>query len=221
MRSLLSPVWLLFLPGFIVAAEPAADFKLPDEVAKKWAARVKEVVTRDGWQVFVRGNDIVVRRNEAVAMARTVPNASVDAKPMPDGEKTIEFVLRFAPKMSLEEYERVAAINAASDKEYDRLHRAVGLPHKFDSFIATTPEEKKRVADFHAAVAKLPRHDLPDLYTTDHSIQFLHPYDGWSYPSDKDVASECRDVQETLIRFFGIYDPLAAARGREVGRYQK
>ncbi len=40
--------------------------------------------------------------------------------------------------MSIDEYERLAAVNAASEKEYDRLRRAVDLPHKFGDFIAAT-----------------------------------------------------------------------------------
>src|SRR5262249_49831415 len=126
--------------------------------------------------------------------------------------------LRFAPKVSMDEYERLAAVNATSAREYDRLHAAVGLTHKFDDFIATTPAENKRVEEFRAAVAKLPPHALPDLYTPDHSIYFLHPWD-WSSPADKAVAAECRDMEETLIRFFGMYNPAAAARREGVGRH--
>ena len=121
--------------------------------------------------------------------------------------------------MSIDEYDRLAAVNAASEKKYDQLHWAVGLPHKLDEFIATTPEEKKRVEEFRAAAAKLPRHTLPDLYTPDHSIYFLHSKDGWSFPADEAVAAECRDMEDTLMQFFGMYNPAAAARRQAVGQY--
>lgn len=219
MRTVLILSCLAAGPCAGMAADPPADWKLPEADGQKWAARVKAAVGRDNWAVEVRGNEITVRRAKPVAMIRVFPNPEPEAKPVPDGERTIRFVLRFAPKMSADEYDRLAAVNAGSDAEYDRLKRAVGLPHKFDDFIATTPEEKERVQKFRAAVAKLPRHELPDLYTPDHSIHFLQSGDGWSFPADKTVAAECRDVEDTLMRLFGMYDPRAATRGRGVGRY--
>lgn len=219
MRQLLLFGWLALLPGPGAQADPPAAWKLPEADGQKWAARVRKAVARDNWSVELQGNEITVRRTKPVAMARVLPNPTPGAKPIPDGERTIRFVLRFGPKLSLEEYDRLAAVNAASAKEYDRLHRAVGLSHKFDDFIARTPEEQERVRAFRAAVAKLPRHTLPDLYTLDHSIYLLHPWDGWSSPADTTVAAECRDVQDTLLRLFGTYDPDAAARRRWVGQY--
>jgi hypothetical protein len=218
MKAILTLGSLALVVGSVAAADPPAKWKLPEADGLKWVARVKAVV-RDGWSVELQDNEITIRRSKPVAMVRVLPNPAAGTKPIPDGERTIQFVLRFAPRMSMEEYERLAAVNAASEKEYDRLYRAVGLPHKFDDFIATTAEEKKRVEEFRAAVAKLPRHTLPDLYTPDHSLYFLHPWDGWSSPSDEVVAAECRDVEETLLRFFGMYNPAAAARRQAVGQY--
>jgi len=218
MKGLFTLGALAVVVGSVAAADPPAPWKLPEADGQKWVTRVK-AVARDGWSVELQGNEITVRRSKPVAMVRVLANAPEGAKPIPDGQRAIKFVLRFAPAMSMDEYERLAAVNAASEKEYDRLHRAVGLPHKFDDFVATTPEEKKRVEEFRAAVAKLPRHTPPDLYTPDHSIYFLHPWDGWSSPADEAVAAECRDVEDTLMRFFGMYSPAAAARRQRVGQY--
>jgi hypothetical protein len=218
MKGILTLGALALVMGSVAAADPTAEWKLSEADGQKWVARVKEV-TPDGWSVELQGNEITIRRSKPVAMVRVLANSAPGTDPIPDGDRAIKFVLRFAPKMSMDEYERLAAVNAESEKEYDRLHRAVGLPHKFDDFIATTPEEKKRVEEFRAAVAKLPRHTLPDLYTPDHSIYFLHPWDGWSSPADEVVAAECRDVEDTLMRFFGMYNPAAAARGQGVGQY--
>jgi len=66
---------------------------------------------------------------------------------------------------------------------------------------------------------KLPRNTLPDLYTPDHSVYLLHSKDGWSSPADEAVAAECGDVEETLLRYFGMYNPAAAARRQGVGQY--
>ncbi len=212
-------VGMVFLiPSIGTGADPPA-WKLTEADGHKWAARIGKAVAHDNWAVEVQGNEITVRRKAAVAMARVLPNAAPNARPTPDGERTIRFALRFAPKMSADEYDRLAAVNAASEKEYDWLHRAVGLPHKFDDFVATTPDEKERVRAFRGAVGRLPRHDLPDLYAPDHSIHFLHPWDGFSFPSDDAVAAECRDVEVTLVRYFGVYDPAAAGGGRGIGKY--
>lgn len=219
MRQLLILGSLALTPGIGIAADPPTEWKLPEADGQKWAARIQKAVSQDNWSVEVRGNEITVRRNKPVTMARLGPNAPPLAKPHPDGEKVIRFVLRFAPKMSMDEYDRLATVNAASEKEYERLHRAVGLPHKFDQFIATTPEEKERVRAFRAAVEKLPRHTLPDLYTPDHGIYFLHPWDGWSSPADETISAECHHVEDTLMRLFGMYSPAAAARSRGVGQY--
>ncbi len=219
MKGILTLGTLAVVVGTAAAAEPPAEWKLPEADGQKWVARVRAAVARDDWSVEFQGNEITVRRSKPVAMVRVPPNSFEGEKPSADGERTIRFVLRFAAPMSMDEYERLAAVNAASALEYDRLVDAVRLPHKFDDFSATTPEEKKRLEEFRAAAAKLPRHTLPDLYTPDHSIYFLHPWDGWSSPADKVVAAECRDVEDRLMHFFGMYNPAAAARGQGVGRY--
>ena len=193
------------------AADPA-PWKLPDADGQKWAARVRKAAARDGWTVAVKGNEIEVRRDKAVAMEYQAPNGMIGAAPTPTGDRVVKFVLQFGPKVSADDYDRLAAVNAASDKEYDRMLRAVNVTYKFDQFAPTTAEEKERVRMFKEAVAKLPRHALPDLYTPDHSIIFLHG-DGWSYPVAADVRAECADVEQVLLRLFGMYSP-AAASGR-------
>jgi hypothetical protein len=210
---------LILLASNGQAAEPPA-WKLPKAEGQKWAARITRAIGRDNWAVEVKGDEITVRRKTPVAMVRIGPNAAPNTRPSPDGEKTIRFVLRFGPKMTLDEYDRLAAVNAASAKEYDRLHRAVGLPHKFDEFIATTPEEEARVKAFQEAVKKLPHHDLPDLYAPENNIHFFHTRDGWSYPADETVLAECKDVEDVLLKYFGIYSPEVAANRQSLGKYR-
>ncbi len=206
MRTLWTIGLLVTVTELVGATDPTTQWKLPDAEGRKWAKRVEKAVGRDGWAVEAQGNDIVVRRQKAVALARASIN-SIDGKPFLEGEGTIDVVLRFAPKMTMDEYERRYAINTASDKEYDRLHRTVGLSHKFDDFIATTAEEKDQVRAFREAVAKLPRHQLPDLYAPDYSIYLLrHPENG-VYPVDVEVRAERQAVEDALMRYFGVYRP--------------
>ena len=177
MRTHYAAIGVLILAAVATCADPApaAPWKLPDAEGKRWAARVEKAAGRPGWTVAADGNDLVVSRRLPVAVSRVTINAAPNAPPTPDGERAVKFVLRFAPRLSMDEYERLAAANAESAREYDRLHRAVGLPHKFDAFIATTAEEKERVRAFRAAAAKLPHHRLPDLYTPDHSVSLVSP----------------------------------------------
>jgi hypothetical protein len=218
MRNLLIGL-LVLCGGRSWTADPQPVWKLPKEDGEKWVKRLRDAVGRDNWTITMKGNEIAVQRDKPTAFVSMPPNSAPESKPIPAGEKTVRYVLRFAPKMTVEEYERLAAVNAASEKEYDRLNRAVRLPHKFDDFIAKTPEEEARVKAFREAVAKLPRHDLPDLYAPDNSIFFCQTGDGWSWVEDKDVSAECRDVEQTLLRYFGMYSPAAAANRSGFGRY--
>jgi hypothetical protein len=233
MRASLSPEVAMKTLGFacglivlsaslLVAAEP---FVLPKADGEKWVRRI-QAFARDGWKATLRGNEIVLAREQPVRFVRVLPNAPPQDPNAPQVEPPLErgtyrLTLRFAPRMSLDEYERLAAINAASEKEQDRLHRAVKLPNKFDDFIATTEEEKKRLADYRAAVAKLPRHDLPDFYTDDYSLRLFTPGDGWQVVYDEPVLAECNEMEETLARAFGVYSPLAASNRSTIGRPEK
>lgn len=206
-----------------VSVASAEEFQLPKADAENWAMRIHGFA-RDGWTVTIKANDIILQRDKPVRFARiqvNAPFAPGEKERTPDlREGRFRLTFRFAPKMSMDEYEKLAAENAASDAEQDRLKRALGLPHKFDDFIARTPEEKRRLKGYREAVAKLKRHALPDLYSTDYSIFLVYGHDGWSYVYDKDVAAECQNVEETLLRYFGMYSPRAAARGTSAGRHE-
>jgi hypothetical protein len=121
--------------------------------------------------------------------------------------------------MSMDEYERLSAVNAASERKHDELRRAVGLSYKFNDFVATTQEEHARVQSYRDAVAQLPRHALPDFYTPEYSIHYVHQWHLWTSPAEKSVDEEGRQIEEQLIRRFGMYDPLAVAGRTVVGQY--
>ncbi|MBA4062373.1 MAG: hypothetical protein C0501_01455 [Isosphaera sp.] len=198
------------------AAPLPADWALPKADGDKWVARVRKAVGRDGWSVGLNGNEITVRRDKPVGVVDNPPNGTWRFQPegKADREREVRFVLRFAPKLSADEYDRLAAVNAASEKEADKLFGTVrDIPHKFDDFLAKTADEKERVRAYREAVAKLPHHDLPDLYTPDHSIFFHSTEDGWSHPADKDILAEVLGVKDTLRAYFGVYDPRASSGG--------
>src|SRR5262249_45372683 len=153
---------------------------LPKADADKWVKRIKTLMG-DGWTVAARNNDIIVTRVKPVkygnvnhlGLAPETVKARVEAgKPWME-ESVFRFTLRFGPKMSIDDHERLAAINTASDKKQRELTDALGLGWGKVGYVATTPEEKERLRTFQAKIAKLPRNKIPDLYTPDHSI-FLY-----------------------------------------------
>jgi hypothetical protein len=220
MTTRLGIAFLSVLIGSIAAAAPApkAAWKLPKKEADKWVERLRHL-TGEGWTVSASGNDLVIQRDKPVRFADGAPN---QPDPGPGGPRlvqgTFKLTLEFAPRMSLDDYERLAAVNAASDQEKQKLTKALGLEYGWGGYRATTPEEKERLRVYREAVAKLPRHALPDLYSSDYSIFFFNREPGWLYVYDKDVAAECDKVQENLLRFFGMYDPKAATKERRLER---
>jgi hypothetical protein len=214
MRNLVVILFIMVsMSSFVSAAEPAAAWKLSEADGKKWLARIEKQARTDGWVIELKGNVIIVRRKLEVDMSVATINAPITGKygdgTTPVGKGTIQYTLRFGPKVSMDDYERMVAVNKESSKEYDRLHRAVGLTHKFDDFIATTAEEKERVRKFREAVAKLTYHELPGMYTPDHSLYFhrepkeriISPF-----PTDKTIREECAAVEEKLKLGFGKYE---------------
>ncbi len=215
MKTRLAVAWIavtiVMLPAAAADPTPKDAWKLPKEDADKWAKRIGKLLPPEGWKVSVHDNDIIVQRDKPVPFERmeinAPPSTGEPRKPhLREGEFRLTF--RFAPPMSMDEYERLNAVNEASAHEQDRLEQALKLPHKFDDYIATTPEEKKRLQDYRAAVAKLPWHTLPDLYSTDYSIFFSDSAGRFEslYVKDENGA-ECQQVKERLLRQFGTYKP--------------
>jgi hypothetical protein len=184
---------------------------LPKAQAERWAERVRRLVPA-GWTVSIRGNDVVIQRDRQVRFAEASINAPPgDRRPTTLQEGPYRLTLRFARRMSLDEYEALAAMNAASETQRDRLLAESRLPHKFGQIIATTPDEEVRFKAYREAESRLPRHDLPNLYTPDHSIHLYQSWDPTSSVHDEDAAHECRDVRDCVLRFFGKYNPDVAA----------
>jgi hypothetical protein len=215
MRRILVVGMLLLGSGLEAAGQPSTTRQLSRSDAERWATRLERFVGAHLWSVAAERDKIVLQRKEPVAFvdwpANQAAGEALDS--VPAGTRRVRFVLQFAPKLSLVEYERLAAINDASDKEEDRLRRAVNLSYKFDDFIATTAEEKQRLLRFREAVAKLPRHHLPPYYTPDHSVYLYQSWPlEWS-PADKTIEAELQTIENDLVRYLGMYDARAALGG--------
>jgi hypothetical protein len=202
-----------------MTAETGAEWKMPEAESQKWLTRVKGYVAHLGWTVSSHGNEIWITRDEPAAMKQYLPgapNAEEAAKGEPAGNRTLQLALRFAPKLSTDEFERLSAANRESDRKQHKLLQELGLPYKFDSIIASTPEEKRRLQEYRTAVAKLPRHELPDFYTPEHSIYYVHRWHAWLSPADESIYEEWDRIEERLIRHFGAYGPLNSGVGKYV-----
>src|SRR5512141_2507505 len=99
-----------------VSVASAEEFKLPKADAEKWAKRIQGLAS-DGWTVTIKDNDIILQRDKPVRFARiqvNAPFAPGEQERKPDlREGRFCSTFRFAPRMSMDEYEKLAADNAA------------------------------------------------------------------------------------------------------------
>ncbi len=218
-RFILGGFILLSTVAIAISADKVEPVErtIPKADVDRWSARIRLLVP-NGWTVVSNGNDIVIQRNKIVQWAsaeingQALTSTAPSTIPQPTTERTYRLTLRLAPKLSMDEYEHLAAANVATQKVRDTLALNIAdIPHKFDDYIATTPDETRRLAAFREADAKFRFYPLPDLYCTDYSIKLEGAEDGFSYVYEPDVASECENVKQAVLRFFGMYDPHQAA----------
>src|SRR5207253_3243942 len=93
---------------------------------EQWIARLR-AVTPAGWSIAQHGDTIAIQRDEPVEWKWWPINA--DAEPSPAAADlhpaVFRLTLKFGPAMSVEDYERLAAMNAASAQERDRLTKSI------------------------------------------------------------------------------------------------
>jgi hypothetical protein len=201
--------WLLFLVGRSIADEPTT-WKLPEAESQRWLARFRQVYCRaPGWSVTAQGNEFVIQRGQPAAMQMTPDNGPMVQEPLhvPAGESKLRLVLRFGPKMSMDEYDRLAAINDASEHEREQLRARYHLI-KFDDSTPPRPDESKNVQEYREAAKKFPRQVLPDFYTPDYSIYYTHCWNAICSPVDKSLWEQWQGIEAQLIRGFGVYNSL-------------
>jgi hypothetical protein len=224
-RLSLQPMAMKVMTTLCLLALTCSASAAPSAGVEPWAKRLR-ALTPQGWTLTMKGDSIVIARDKPIqwqAHEINGPGRSQD-EPQPKPRLTpgvYRLTLKFGPKMSMKEYDRLAAENAATAKERDRLEGTVrNIDHKFDQYLPKDDAEKKRFAEYRAAVAKLTNHDLPEMYCDDFSIHLLTSDDGWSYVYGEDDREECEGVRQSLLRFFGMYDP-SAARDASAGTPKK
>jgi hypothetical protein len=213
-------LWLAFTA--VCFAQKATPYQMPAEELQSWRERLSRFVGAHMWTVAVNGNQVVLRRKQPVAMVASLPNQQEgESEWTPMGSADACYVIQFAPKLSLAEYDRLAEVNAASAAEEFRLRRVANVPHKFDQFVATTPEERQRLQTYRDAVAKLPRHELPVFYSPEQSIFIYRSWHEWDRPAENDVDDEIQRIEASLARVFGMYDAGAAGDGQSHIKFRK
>lgn len=220
-RVVAALVALSFVGGLARGDGPPRE-ALSKAQAEAWAARLRKLAP-EGWTVSTRGDDLILERDRPVVFVHAdinAPAATPDEAPRPENlsRGPYRLTLRFAPKMALEDYEAIAATNAENARRREDLLRESGLRYKFGEVVTTTPEEEARLKALREAEAKLPLRDLPHLYTPEHSVHLLQSWSGFARVEDRGVARECREVRESVLRYFGMYDPAAACGKVDAGR---
>ena len=192
------------------------------------ASRIREAIG-DEWTVTTRENEILIERVKPVAYADVEINAPAVSSPEKAAvaeaekethEKLCRLTLRFAEPIALSKYEKLRAENQAMEKRYDRLRASVRhISHKFDDYLPANEKEKQQLAEFRRDVAKLHFHDLPDFFTENASVRFYRSWSDWEYLHDPLVRAQVADVEQTLLRLFGVYQPRVASDSMSYGRY--
>ena len=219
--------WLLRVSVVLIALVVAGVGCANDAEAVLFAARrLREAVGDHYWKVEVRDREIIIEAPRSVAFAYT-PAGAPAGVPADKEEltrlKVCRYTLRFGRRLPEAEYKRLRGEHQAMMKKYEALQARVRhIDHKFDHYLPSSEADKKLLAEYRRAVAKLGFLDLPDLYTPDHSIRL---YRSWAvtreYPKAKRVSVRVQELEDTLLKLFGVYHPRVAGNRRTFGRFLK
>lgn len=212
---------------------PHKNWKMPPAQSAKWAARIRKMCPL-GWTVTARGNDITVQRDKPVAFFSSAHliNAPMSTPEQQREEQEREkqrvvvrdrvfrLTLEFAPRLSQDQYDALAARNAATEKADHALRRKHKVIAKYNIIRSYTPAERARGTAYRNAAKRLVWHRLPDLYTTEHSATLFQSWRWLEYldPKDEETAADCGGVLEAIEKLFGLYDPNVARGGSSLGR---
>lgn len=172
-------------------------------VVAKHAKRIGAVLPK-GWSVSTKGQMVTVRRDKEVRGEQFWVNMSPLDKP-----KIVTWTfctaLRFAPPMPAEKYRRMRAENKATQAKLDEMQKKMRhITHKFDQYMATTPADKKLVADYDKMKARY--HSLPDAFAPDAVVYFDRGYSNRRM-TDPKVRAECSAVCDKVRGLFASSPP--------------
>ena len=188
------------------------------------AERLRETVGDSYWKVEARDDEILIQAPRPIAFANQPINVARGAR-KDDYQlihlKMCRFTLRFGRKLSEAEYKSLRSEHQAVLKEYEALRKEVRhISHKFDQFFPSSEADKKLLAEYRRAVVNLRFLDLPDLYTPDHSIRVYRSWaDTLEYPKEKRIHAQVQELEDTLLKIFGVYHPRVAGGRQSYGRF--
>ncbi len=209
-------------PSMAAFRAAADEGPAPRTGVEVWGQRLQKQMPK-GWTLTAQGSEIAIERNEPVLFALAQINAPAASPETPPARADLQrgvyrLRLRFGDRVSVDEYQKLVAENTAAARHLEALQQKLGLPHKFDDFIATTAEEKERLQAYREAEAKIVVRDLPDLYSPEHGIRLFQSWSSLAYVADRKTADECKAVRESALKCFGMYETGAAANREDLGR---
>ena len=178
--------------------------------ANLWSQRMRSLLP-PGWTVSTRDDTILVQRDQPVRVLNGVNLPPFDSEEAArtwarDHAVTFSYEIwfTFQDKVPLPTYARLNAENAAFDKQRAQMKHDMGnIPHKFDSFMPETAEQRIRVAAYEKFLASY--HPLPDFYCDDYSVS-SPPDNGTLAIYDPPGAdAECKIVKQRLLSLFHPY----------------
>jgi hypothetical protein len=193
-------------------AAPLAAKEQPVRVPKELAKRIKSLLPK-GWTMVARGDTFIVRRLKPAQFYCPINQPAFPTKEAflaylrkHSPESKYELSLRFRPRVSHKEYAQLSAQNDQTSKRLEVMRDKLGhIPHKFDDYLPSTPEDKRLVREYQQAKAKLPRHRLPDMYSAQHSIYLTRvPVRGWEFV-EEETGQECNKVADNIRVLFKPY----------------
>jgi hypothetical protein len=198
---------------------------LTDTEARKWISRFEKLLPK-GWSASRDTDVFTIERNEPVQSINEVNRPPAPENETPEEREAREkshvlkvayrIKLKFAPKISQEQFEELAAVNKTTLAEAEKLRAKLKLrniDHKFNEYIPRNIEERERLASYNDAVRKLPYHDLPDCYSPDFSVYYQSGWPAFTRLYDKNEYYECLHMEHSLLRLFGVYSVALAKAG--------
>jgi hypothetical protein len=164
-----------------------------------------------GWRVERVPKDdriVMVTRSEPAMMAGGI-NTDVNGSPRLEQYSFELYVREF---ITPPQYSAMETENRQTEARLEAMYEGMqDIPHKFDAFLPSTPEQQQQVAAYNALKQKL--HRLPDFHYHDVSLDVRA--DDYRGATSQEVADECNKVRRQ------VYSLLMPYRQRPAGDDRK